>query len=621
MPTDRTYPIEYHQPVNFYIMEMLDRAEQLNEEVATPNLPNEELPGETPEAAECASEENVTRESLLKTIEMIVADDSEIVADDVARIKQQFYTLHNELTLRRKDEAGEEGEAFTDTEDPIEERFKAAIAAIKEKKARQRAEIETRQAANLDKKEALINKLKTLGADTDNVNRHYQRIKEIQSEFKEIGEVPPQNATAIWKNYQDAVEAFYDQWKVNKELRDYDFKKNLAEKQLLLDEARKLTEEEDVITAFRRLQSLHDKWREIGPVAKDVREEIWTSFKDASAEINKKYQAHFEERKARERENEEIKTALCERIEALDFSKPSTYQEWDAMTKTILEAQEEWKKAGFAPRKTNTALFNRFRALCDDFFGRKSEFFKKTKNEFAENLAKKTSLCEKAEALAESTDWKKTTDAIVELQKEWKTIGPVARKHSDAIWRRFIKACDTFFDRKKKVNCDTRRAEQANLATKREIISRLNVIASDENTTPREQAIAEVQQLRKQWQETGHVPFKEKDKLQDAYREVVGTLFDKLDIKENRARMADFQAGIEASAGDSGKLSRERERLVRACEQRRQELKTYENNMGFFNSKSKNGDSIVREMERKMQHLKEEIAQISEKIKIIDSNI
>ncbi|WP_305313303.1 DUF349 domain-containing protein [Paramuribaculum intestinale] len=602
-------------------MEMLDRAEQLNEEVATPNLPNEELPGETPEDAECASEEDVTRESLLKTIEMIVADDSEIVADDVARIKQQFYTLHNELTLRRKDEAGEEGEAFTDTEDPIEERFKAALAAIKEKKARQRAEIETRQAANLDKKEALINELKTLGADTDNVNRHYQRIKEIQSEFKEIGEVPPQNATAIWKNYQDAVESFYDQWKVNKELRDYDFKKNLAEKQLLLDEARKLTEEEDVITAFRRLQSLHDKWREIGPVAKDVREEIWTSFKDASAEINKKYQAHFEERKARERENEEIKTALCERIEALDFSKPSTYQEWDAMTKTILEAQEEWKKAGFAPRKTNTALFNRFRALCDDFFGRKSEFFKKTKNEFAENLAKKTSLCEKAEALAESTDWKKTTDAIVELQKEWKTIGPVARKHSDAIWRRFIKACDTFFDRKKKVNGDTRRAEQANLATKREIISRLNVIASDENTTPREQAIAEVQQLRKQWQETGHVPFKEKDKLQDAYREVVGTLFDKLDIKENRARMADFQAGIEASAGDSGKLSRERERLVRACEQRRQELKTYENNMGFFNSKSKNGDSIVREMERKMQHLKEEIAQISEKIKIIDSNI
>lgn len=602
-------------------MEMLDRAEQLNETAVEPNLPKEELQGENPTEAECACEENVTRESLLETIEKIIAEDSEIVADDVARIKQQFYTLHNELIIRRKEEAGEEGEAFTATEDPIEERFKAALTALKEKKARQRAEIETRQAANLEKKEALIAELKTLAADTDNVNRHYPRIKEIQTEFKETGEVPPQNATTVWKNYQDAVEAFYDQWKVNKELRDYDFKKNLAEKQLLLDEARKLVDEPDVITAFRRLQSLHDKWREIGPVAKDVREEIWASFKDASAEINKKYQAHFEQRKARERENEEIKTALCERLEALDFGKPSSYQEWDAMTKTILEAQEEWKKAGYASRKSNTALFNRFRALCDDFFGRKSEFFKKTKAEFAENMAKKTALCEKAEALSESTDWKKTTDAIVALQKEWKTIGPVARKNSDAIWKRFIKACDTFFDRKKKINGDTRRAEQANLATKKEIISRLNTIASDNDETSREDAIAEVQQLRKQWQETGHVPFRDKDKLQDAYREVVGALFDKLDIKENRARMADFQAGVEASAGDSGKLSRERDRLVRACEQRRQELKTYENNMGFFNSRSKSGDSIVKEMERKMQHLKEEIAQLTEKIKIIDSNI
>ena len=605
-------------------MELHDQPLTTPEETAGDAFITPEENAETAETTTVAAAPMGKTEIVAALEKISQKDAAEITREEVNRLKVQFFAIrHDELAAEKAEflAKGNEEAAFAALPDEHEDAFKAALNIIKEKKAELAAAQEAERLINLDKKNAVINEIDAASEDTDNVHRHLDKVRELQQQFKAIGEVPAPEVSNLWKRYQTVTEKFYDQLKVNKDLRDLDFRKNFESKLLICEESERLSEEPDVVVAFRRLQDLHDKWREIGPVAKEQREDIWNRFKDASAVINKKYQAFFEERKAAERANEEAKNALCEQIEAISLDELKSFAAWDEKTKAVLQAQEEWKKLGFASRKTNAALFTRFRSLCDNFFSSKATYFKSVKDDLSENLAKKLTLCEKAEELKDSTDWKKTTDAIVELQKEWKTIGPVARKHSDAIWRRFIKACDTFFDRKKKVNGDTRRAEQANLATKREIISRLNVIASDENTTPREQAIAEVQQLRKQWQETGHVPFKEKDKLQDAYREVVGTLFDKLDIKENRARMADFQAGIEASAGDSGKLSRERERLVRACEQRRQELKTYENNMGFFNSKSKNGDSIVREMERKMQHLKEEIAQISEKIKIIDSNI
>ncbi|MDE5805330.1 MAG: DUF349 domain-containing protein, partial [Paramuribaculum sp.] len=376
----------------------------------------------------------------------------------------------------------------------------------------------------------------------------YPAVKELQTQFKEIGEVPQTDFTETWKNYQDAIEHFYDQWKVNKELRDYDFKKNLAEKQLLIEEAVKLNEEPDVVTGFRRLQELHDKWREIGPVAKEFREEIWNKFKDASAEVNKRYQAFFEERKKRETENENAKTALCEAIEAIDLTSLTSQAAWNKATKTIIDAQQQWKQLGFASRKTNATLFARFRRRCDEFFAAKAEFFQSLKNDQQANLEAKTALCEQAEALKDSTDWKRATDKIVELQTKWKTIGPAPKKHSDQIWQRFLAACDHFFKQKKAATSETRKTEATNLATKREILARLTELNSPQATAERKAAIEEIPTLRKKWQETGHVPYREKEKLGEEYRETVRQLFDKYDIHETKARQASFVASIEEIA-------------------------------------------------------------------------
>ena len=603
-------------------MELLERTDAPATDASSETTLNETAAQE--QQSEIVKDEPITREGLLASV-TVMAKETEpaaISAEEVARIKQQFYSLHNEAVRAERAafiEAGNAPEAFTPQPDAIEEEFKALLSEVKEKKAAYRAEVEALQEANLDRKRAIIDELSRMGDDADTVNIHYQRVKELQADFKAIGEVPAQQATEIWKAYQEAVEKFYDQWKVNKELRDYDFKKNLGEKQLLIDEAVKLSEEPDVITAFRRLQELHDKWRDIGPVAKEIRDEVWTRFKDASAEVSKRYQAHFEARKQQERANEEAKTALCERIEAIDLDSLKSNRAWDETTEKVIEAQKEWKAIGQASRKTNAALFARFRARCDEFFTRKAEFFKEMRETHAANLAAKTALCEKAEALAESTDWRKTTDLIQQLQKEWKTLGPVGRKQSDAVWQRFLKACDTFFDRKKAALSASRKTELANLSAKRDIIARLQAMAADPSATPRKEAIETLNDLRKQWQATGHVPFKEKDKLQEAYREVVGDLFDKLDIRETRSRMESFEADIEAAGGDSARLSRERDRLLLAYEQRKQELATYENNLGFFSSKSKSGDSMLKEMERKIQRIKSDIEELARKIAIIDS--
>ena len=457
-----------------------------------------------------------------------------------------------------------------------------------------------------------------MAEDTDNVNRHYPRFRELSQEFKNLGEVPATDITDIWRSYQAAVERFYDQLKVNKDLRDYDFKKNLEQKQLLIDEAEKLVAEHDVITAFRRLQELHEKWREIGPVAKEIREEIWNKFKDASAAINKRYQAFFEERKARERENETAKTAICERIEALDFSSLKSHAAWEQMTREILAAQEDWKKLGFASKKVNNSLFARFRETCDRFFAKKAEYFKSIRDVHATNLEKKTALCERAEALKDSTDWKKTGDEFIALQKEWKSVGPVDKKHSDAIWHRFLEACDYFFDNRKKATSGVRKTEHANLKQKQEIIESLKAIGDD---MEREEAIKRVRELMNQWQQVGHVPYKDKDKVYDTYRAIVNELYDKLDIKEVRAGMDKFANSINDISNDENKLYRERERLVRAFEQKRNELKTYENNLGFFNVKSKSGNSLLRDMERKVQRIKDELSSLEEKIKLIDSKL
>ena len=565
---------------------------------------------------------SLSKEELLAALtELSQKEATDIGRDEVSRLKQQFYAIRKNEIEKEKAEFianGNEEAAFAAKTDELEEKFKEALNVIKEKKAVLLAAQEAERQNNFEQKAKILDEIKTLAADTDNVNRTFNRFKELQQEFKNVGEVPPTVATEQWKQYQEAVEAYYDQLKINKELRDYDFKKNLEIKQLICEEAEKLAEETDIIVAFKRLQDLHEKWREVGPVAKDIREEIWGRFKDASAIINKKYQAYFEERKNREQENENAKTAICERIEALDFESLKSYSAWDEMTKVILEAQEDWKKLGFASKKMNNVLFARFRETCDKFFEMKANYFKNIKDDLASNLEKKIALCEKAEALKDSTDWKKTTDEFVALQKEWKTIGAVAKKHSEVVWRRFLAACDYFFEEKKKKTSGVRQTEQANLKLKKEVIAKLGAIAED---TPREEAIKQVKELMAQWQEIGHVPYREKDKVYETYRAKVDELYKRFDMRGSQARMSNFEDSVNEMSGDENKLYRERERLMRNYEQKRNELNTYENNMGFFNSKSKSGDSMLRELERKIQRIKEEIATLEQKIKVIDSHL
>lgn len=595
----------------------------LNDESATTTNLTEEttIDNKHADIASTASKAQSKAEAIERLSVIAELPAAEITRDSIDSLKQSFYAFRKaELEQEKADfmAKGNEESAFAPMPDPLEEQLHQLLNDIKAKRAKYVAEQEALLQANLEKKLAIIDELSTMAEDTDNVNKHFNRFKELQQEFKTSGAVPQTNDTEVWKKYQSTVERFYDQLKINKDLRDYDFKKNLEQKQLLIDEAEKLDGENDIIIAFRRLQELHSKWRETGPVAKELREDIWNRFKDASANINKKYQAFFEERKAREQENETAKTAICEKLEALNFDELKTFAAWDEMTKTILAAQEDWKKLGFASKKVNNALFARFRETCDKFFESKAAYFKQVKDDLASNLEKKIALCERAEALKDSTDWKKTGDEFIALQKEWRTIGSVAKKHSDAVWRRFLDACDYFFEQRKKNTSGTRRAEQANLKQKLDIIDRLKAI---DDTLTRDNAIATVKNLMAQWQQVGHVPFKEKDKVYDAYRAIVNELYDRLDIRETKAHFSNFENSISEMDGDKNKLFRERERLARSYEQKRNELKNYETNLCFFNAKSKSGSSMLRDIERKIQHINEDLATLEKKIELIDSKL
>ncbi len=566
----------------------------------------------------------VTKEEIIASLEKLSASEAaEISNEEVARLKQQFYTLHNEESRVAREAflaiEGNTPEAYVPEADPVEEKVKELLTVIKEKKAAQRAALEALQQANYDRKQEIIAKLREMSADTDNVNRLFPSVRDLQNEFKEIGEVPQQYAADLWKSYQDAVEQFYDQLKINKELRDYDFRKNLTDKEQLITEAEKLRDEEDIIVAFKRLQELHDQWRAIGPVSKEVREEIWSRFKNISSEINRKYQDFFIERKTRERENEEAKTAICERLEALDFSSLSTYAAWDAMTNEFLKAQEDWRKLGYASRKANNALFARFRALCDNFFAAKAAFFREMKDLLAHNLERKIALCEQAEALKDSTEWRATSDKLAALQKEWKTIGAVSKKHSDQVWHRFLAACDYFFEQKKKNTSGTRRNERANLEQKQEIIEKVRALAETELS--REEIQSRLKDLQAEWQSVGHVPFSEKDKIYDSYRAAVNSIYEKFDLSRRGARMESFENSLAEIGGDHNRLIRERERLLRVYEQRRSEILTYENNMGFLSARSKNADSMLRDMQRRMQRLRDDLAELESKIHAIDSKL
>lgn len=572
---------------------------------------------------DAAVDESATLESLAqRAAEILERPGAEINRDEISRLKQQFVNLRKaQVDAERQAhiDAGNDPESFTETPSETEAQFKETLNAIKEKKAAHLAAVEAERAENLKRKNDIIDQILALAEDTDNVNRTFPRYRELQDEFNAIGEVPAPEETALWKRFQDARERYSDNLKINKELRDYDFKKNLGEKELIIAEAEGLDNEADVITAFRRLQELHTKWREIGPVAKELRDEVWNRFKEASVKVNKRYQDFFEERKAREAENEAGKIAICERVEALDFSKLDSFAAWEQMTEVLKTAQEDWKKLGFASRKLNNALFNRFRATCDTFFALKAAYFKNVKEELARNLAAKTALVERAEALKDSTEWKKTADELVELQKEWKKIGTVAKKHSDNIWRRFQTACDYFFEQKKAATSGVRHTEQANLQAKRDLIKELDNITAE---TPKEEARQLINDLQERWKSIGHVPFREKDKVYDAFRTRINEVRREFDLNDRRARQERFESVLaEADNGNQDKAYRERERQMRLLETRRAELRTYENNLGFLNAKSKSGNSLVADFERKIERLKADITALEEKVRLLDSKL
>jgi hypothetical protein len=596
---------------------VVEAQEVVIEEVKVEEPVQAEASSQVKEAAPRLDLTDKTKGELVEMMREVAARPIEEVKDDVQAIKAAFFALRREETAKEKEEFlanGNDEADFTAKEDPDENNLKELLNVLKERRTEYNAAQEANREANLEKKRQIIALINEIANDPDNINRQFNRVKQLQQDFKDAGEVPATADTEVWKEFQRATERFYDVLKMNKELRDYDFKKNLELKQQLCEEAEALDEEADIIAAFRKLQELHSKWREIGPVAKELREELWTRFKAASSAINKKYQTYFEDRKSKEKENADAKNALCEKIEQITTDDLKTYAQWDEVTKQIIALQEDWKKLGYASRKANAALFARFRKSCDDFFAKKADFYKSMKEELSGNLAKKIDLCERAEALMDSTEWKEATEKFVEMQKEWKTIGPVVKKYSDSVWKRFIAACDHFFEQKKLQNVNVHAVEHENLKAKKEVIATLKTTIEEAG----EEAAQKVRDLMDRWQEIGHVPFKEKDKIYAQYRELIDKAFDTLNMRGSRPR-GDGGSSRGPRPSDNDRGLSERDRLVRTYEQRMSELKTFENNMGFLTANTKSGNSLVQEMERRIARLKEEIAELETRIKELDN--
>lgn len=602
-----------------------------SEEAAKLNETN--TPVETPEVtAEAAvvesdnAEENaagkLTKEEILNRLQALVDAPIETVRGEVESLKQAYYKIRrNEVDELRKAfvEQGGDEKDFTASEDTQENFLKELLGSYKEKKAAYLAEEEKQKAENYEIKLQLIEQLKMLCESQDDFNKLYNEFKDIQQKWKEIKLVPEEHANELWKEYQTYSEAFYDLIKINNQFRDYDFKKNLVLKTALCEAVEKLQDEKDIISAFHQLQKLHQQWREIGPVAKELREELWGRFKAASTVINKRHQQHFENLKAKEQENLVAKTAICEEIEGIDYAALQTFKDWDEKNNEVLALQQKWRTIGFTPKKHNTKIFERFRAACDVFFTKKTEFYKSIKAEMEKNLEKKRALCEKAEALKDSTDWKGTTEKMIALQKEWKTIGQVTRRHSDSIWKRFITACDYFFDNKNKNVSSQKSEEQTNLEAKKALIEKVKTMDESLDT---EEAITTLKEWIAEWNEIGHVPFKEKDKVYKAFHEAVDAQFDRLKVDQRDRRMKSYRNNVSEMAGKGkGKLYSERDRLMRTYERMKNDLQTYENNIGFLTISSKGGSGLVKEMERKIEKLKAEMELTVKKIEAIDENL
>ena len=587
-------------------------------EPATTETPAEEIVSKKP----VESVLKLTKEEILAKLKEVVADVENVAKPEIDGLKQSFYKLHNaEQDAARKlfIENGGAAENFVPQTDCVEEEFKNIMSVIKEKRSALTAELEKQKEMNLQVKLSIIEELKELVESPDDANKSYTEFKKLQQQWNEVKLVPQAKVNELWKNYQLYVEKFYDLLKLNNEFREYDFKKNLEIKTHLCEAAEKLADEEDVVSAFHQLQKLHQEFRDTGPVAKELRDEIWARFKAASTTVNRRHQQHFEALKEVEQHNLDQKTVICEIIEAIDYKELTSFASWESKTQEVIALQNKWKTIGFAPQKMNVKIFERFRKACDEFFRKKGEFFKTLKEGMNENLEKKRALCEKAEALKDSTDWKATADELTKLQKEWKTIGPVAKKYSDAVWKRFISTCDYFFEQKNKATSSQRSVEQENLEKKKAIIEKLNAINDQMDT---EEATQLVRDLMKEWNGIGHVPFKEKDRIYKQYHSQVDKLFERFNISASNKKLSNFKSTISSiQEGSPQALYREREKLVRAFDNMKNELQTYENNLGFLTTSSKKGNSLLTEINRKVEKLKADIELVKEKIKVVDENI
>ena len=588
----------------------------------TENVEQNVLPAEETSAAsnvETERKQYDSKKAVLERVREIAHGEEAPQKEEIDYLKTCFYKLHiaeREAKLKEYIDGGGDPEQYQITPDPEEEAFKAEMQLIKEKRQQLFKELEQEKQDNLQKKLDIIEKIKAMVTSPEEANKSYKDFKALQDEWREIKNVPAERANELWRNYQLYVEQFYDLLKLNSEAREYDFKKNLEAKTRLCEAAEKLAEEVDVISAFHQLQKLHQEYRETGPVSKELREEIWNRFKAASTVVNKRFQQHFDSLRAKEEENLAKKTALCEKVEAIAAEENKGSADWERHTKEIIDLQAEWKTIGFAPQKMNVKIFERFRAACDDFFGRKAEFFKSLKEQFKENADKKRALIEKAKALQDSTDWKSTSDKLINLQKEWKTIGMVPKKLGDQLWEEFLGTCNKFFEARNAAGAGTRSEERENLEKKRDVIERLKATAEEAGDQLQER----VQKLVEEYQSIGHVPFKEKDKLYEEYHAVLDKLYKDLNITVAKRRLNKFKDNLKqvAERGENA-LDNERARLMRQYEQLKSEVQTYENNLGFLNASSKKGNSLIDEMNRKVQKLKDEVQLVRDKIKAIDA--
>lgn len=593
-------------------------ANENNAEVTTDTTETGEFVSESSEAA-ALKKVYKSKSEIIERVKEIAHSDEHPQKGEIDYLKTIFYKLHfaeREADMKAYLEGGGDPANYKVLPDEDEEVFKAEMGVIKEKRAKLFLEQEKEKQENLKKKLDIIEKIKAMVTSPEEANKSYQDFKKLQQEWKEIKLVPAEKANELWRNYQLYVEQYYDLLKLNSEAREYDFKKNLEIKTKICEAAEKLGTEEDVISAFHQLQKLHQEFRETGPVAKELREEVWARFKAASTIINKRHQQHFESLRAKEEDNLTKKTALCEKIEEIAKEEIKTAGEWEKKTKDIIAIQAEWKTIGFAPQKMNVKIFERFRAACDNFFSKKAEFFKNMKQQFAENADKKRALIEQAKALQDSTEWKSTSDKLIALQKEWKTIGMVPKKLGDKLWNEFLTACNHFFEARNSANAGTRNEERTNLEKKRGIIEQLKALAENAGDNIQDK----VRELIDEYNAVGHVPFKEKDKLYKEYHDILDKLYKELNISTARRRLDKFKNNLKNVAEKGADaLDNERARLMRRYEAIKQEVQTYENNLGFLNASSKKGNSLIDEMNRKVQKLKDDMNLVREKIKAIDA--